>query len=135
MPVSRHVSPYLSTCMYTSLCSHTVSTILTNFVVVVVVIFVVVILAVDDDDAIAVGFTLANFTPYRAEFLHLMHVISPVVFVGFFTLTGAALDLYTLTTTVAVSLALFTVRLAGIFGATYLGGHLCHEPPEQSRVR
>eukprot|EP00808_Paulinella_micropora_P012391 g62158.t1 len=82
----------------------------------------------------AAGFTVANFTPHRAAFLQLMHVVSPIVFVGFFTLTGAALDLYTLTNTVAVSIALFLVRLLGVATATYMGGRLTGEPPAHNRI-
>jgi len=56
------------------------------------------------------------------------------VFVLFFTLAGAGLDLGALQQTWLVSLLLVTVRATAVFGGAYLGGRWGGDPPAHNRV-
>ncbi|MFP4323923.1 MAG: cation:proton antiporter, partial [Anaerolineales bacterium] len=74
--------------------------------------------------SVIAGLYVTNFTAHRVEFSDLLHVIGPYVYVAFFTLTGIALKLDTLIATLPTAVALFTVRLGGLFGGSFLGGTL-----------
>jgi Kef-type K+ transport system membrane component KefB len=80
------------------------------------------------------GFVLANYTNRRRDFIQMLHIVSPVVFVAFFTLTGAALALDTIGRTVVLSILLFLLRLVCIFIGAYFGGRLAGEPEDHNRV-
>ncbi len=80
------------------------------------------------------GFYLANFTKHRVEFTVSMERVSPAVYIVFFTLTGASLNLRVLATTWAVALALFSVRIIAIAIGSYLGGSLAGDPDKQNRI-
>ena len=60
------------------------------------------------------GFFVTNFSAFRLEFDRLLHDVGPVVYVAFFTITGLALKLDVLWSTLPVAVALFAVRLIGI---------------------
>ncbi len=67
------------------------------------------------------SFYITNYTKNRIEFVELLEEISPIVFIVFFTLTGASLSLQTLAKVFWIALALFALRiftmiLGGIFG-------------------
>ncbi|MFK7803813.1 MAG: monovalent cation:proton antiporter family protein [Anaerolineae bacterium] len=64
------------------------------------------------------GFYITNFTQFRGLFEHLLHDVSPIVYVAFFTLTGVGIKLDILGQTWPIALALFAVRSIGI----YIGG-------------
>ena len=70
--------------------------------------------------ALIAGFFITNFTSHRDRFEHLLHEISPVVYVAFFTLTGVGIKLDILAQTWPIAVALFAVRAIGI----YLGGQI-----------
>ncbi|MEZ4580683.1 MAG: cation:proton antiporter [Caldilineaceae bacterium] len=73
------------------------------------------------------GFMVTNFTRHRDEFEALLHHISPMVYVAFFTLTGISLKLDILVQTLPFAVALFLVRMAGIYGGTFIGSRLAGE--------
>ncbi len=58
------------------------------------------------------SFVIVNWTPHRDQFLEILHELGPVIYIAFFTLTGASLDLEVLAQTWKIALALFFVRLA-----------------------
>lgn len=80
------------------------------------------------------SFLVVNFTKHRNEFLNILHDTGPIIYVAFFTLTGAALELDTLIATWGIALALFVARLAGIFGGSFAGGKIAGDPPKFNRL-
>lgn len=80
------------------------------------------------------AFYVANFTRFRAEFGQVLKDIGPAIFILFFTLTGASLDLRVLGATWAIALALFGVRLVALFIGTTGGSLIAGEPARHRRV-
>lgn len=80
------------------------------------------------------GVTVANLTPRRMEFEKLLHDAGPAVYVVFFTLTGASLDLRVLAGGVGIAAALVTVRLMTIALGSWLGGTIAGAPARQNRL-
>ena len=81
-----------------------------------------------------VTFNLAN----NEAHLHLdqgLNGSSPAVYLVFFTLTGASLALDQLWLIWPAALAVFFIRLMGIWGGATLGGALVGEPAHQHRIR
>ncbi len=78
--------------------------------------------------AMLAGFFVTNRTNYRDEFAGLLHDVGPAVYVAFFTLTGVALKLDILWTTLPIAAALFIVRMFGIGVGSFLGGRAAGEP-------
>ncbi|MCB0007221.1 MAG: cation:proton antiporter [Anaerolineales bacterium] len=74
------------------------------------------------------GFMVTNYTRHRDEFEALLHEISPLVYVAFFTLTGLAIKLDILLATWPIALALFAARILSIFIGSYLGSKMAGEP-------
>lgn len=80
------------------------------------------------------GFFVTNFTEYRAESRRIVHDVGPAVFIVFFTLTGASLDLHVLATTWGIAVALFLVRIVAIAIGTFVGGTLAGDPARYNRI-
>lgn len=76
-----------------------------------------------------VGIVLSNYTGRRAEFLHILHSLSSIVFLLFFTITGAALDFSTFASAMGLSVVVFFTRITGLFLSAYFGGRLSGEKP------
>ncbi len=74
------------------------------------------------------GFVVSNYSPYRTELMKVLHDLGPIVYVAFFTLTGAAIALDVLAQCWAVALALFAFRLVAIFVSAFCGGQLAGDP-------
>jgi len=74
------------------------------------------------------SFVVTNYTKYRAEFLGLVHDAGPPIYIAFFTLTGASLELDVLSETWSIALLLFAVRMAGIFIGSFGGGFVARDP-------
>jgi Trk K+ transport system NAD-binding subunit/Kef-type K+ transport system membrane component KefB len=81
------------------------------------------------------GFIVANRSPFRNEFLRVLNDIGPVVYVFFFTFTGAALQIDILATIWRVALILFIARLVGISIGSFAGGLVAGEPMAHNRIR
>lgn len=67
------------------------------------------------------SFYITNYSKNRIEFIELLEEISPIIYIVFFTLTGASLSLQTLMQVFWIAIALFALRLltmvlGGIFG-------------------
>ena len=83
-----------------------------------------------------VTFTLSTtfYTIFVAEalgngdFMEGLDRVSLPVFILFFALAGASLDLQALGETWPLAVCLALVRSAGIFGATWLAARLCRDP-------
>jgi Trk K+ transport system NAD-binding subunit/Kef-type K+ transport system membrane component KefB len=85
--------------------------------------------------AMIAGFFVTNFTENRREFEDVLHDVSPMVYVAFFTLTGVGLKLDVLLSLAgAVALVLFFVRMFAIFVGSFLGGTLAGESRQYRRL-
>lgn len=71
---------------------------------------------------------ITNRSSYRDEFLSLLAKVASPIYVIFFTLTGASLALNVLADTWMIALALFVVRLVGLFIGSFAGGVIAKEP-------
>jgi len=70
---------------------------------------------------IIASFVLTNYSKHRIEFSELLEEVSPIIYIIFFTLTGASLSLQTLMSVFGIAIALFFLRLitmffGGVFG-------------------
>lgn len=81
------------------------------------------------------GFLVTNYSQHRSEFAEILHDSGLPIYVAFFTLTGASLELDVLARTWPIALALFFVRLAGIFVGSLFGGMMAKEPMSHNRIR
>ncbi|PCH95260.1 MAG: potassium transporter TrkA [Bacteroidetes bacterium] len=70
------------------------------------------------------SFYVANYTKHRPEFLKILNDAGPIIYVIFFTLTGASLSLDILIRVWAVALFLFGVRLFSLIVGSLAGGAL-----------
>lgn len=75
------------------------------------------------------GILVTNFSSYRNEFSQILHRVGPPVYLAFFTLTGASLEMQVLATTWQVAILLVLIRILGIFLGSFLGGKLAGDPP------
>lgn len=80
------------------------------------------------------GFMIANYSGRRQEFIHLLEYAAPVVFLVFFTLTGAELQLDVLADVWLVALIIVVVRMGSIFVGALIGGTLAGEPRQHNRL-
>lgn len=80
------------------------------------------------------SFYVSNYTAYRAEFIKILQDISLYVYVAFFTLTGASMNLDLLSQVLLISLVLFLMRLVTILVGALLGSALAKEPTNFYKV-
>lgn len=80
------------------------------------------------------SFWLTNFSRFRIEFMDIMHVVGPYIYVMFFTLVGDAIQLDILAATWQIALGLFMVRLVGIFLGSFTGGVIAKDPMLYNRL-
>ncbi len=67
---------------------------------------------------IIASFVITNYSKHRIEFSELLEEVSPIIYIIFFTLTGASLSIQTLMSVFWIAIALFFLRLLTMF----LGG-------------
>ena len=77
---------------------------------------------------IIAGFTVANFTDKRFEFLNIVESVSPFIYVLFFTYTGISLSFDVLITVWELAILLFVVRLISIMIGAFIGGTIAGDP-------
>ncbi len=80
------------------------------------------------------SFLTTNYSNYRGEFTKLLHDVALPVYVAFFTLTGASLQLDILASTWQIAIALFAVRVGAIFLGSFAGGTIAGDPLSHNRV-
>lgn len=80
------------------------------------------------------SFWLINRTDARDEFLKMLHEVGPLVYIVFFTLTGASLTLNILAEIWPITLLLVAVRLSVICIGSFTGGVLAGDPMTYNRV-
>lgn len=77
---------------------------------------------------IIASFLVTNFSVYRNDFVKIVKELGPYVYVVFFTLTGAMVQLSVVTALWFVTLILFGARIFSLVIAGYLGSSLAGEP-------
>eukprot|EP00475_Leptophrys_vorax_P021680 TRINITY_DN2945_c0_g2_i1.p1 TRINITY_DN2945_c0_g2~~TRINITY_DN2945_c0_g2_i1.p1 ORF type:complete len:497 (-),score=117.80 TRINITY_DN2945_c0_g2_i1:1756-3246(-) len=76
-----------------------------------------------------------NESKNRRKFANILHKSAPFIFVPFFTLTGAGLDLKSLVSSIWVAVILVVVRLSVIALSTYLAGkYVLKQPPKMYKL-
>ncbi|MBU0510311.1 MAG: cation:proton antiporter [Chloroflexi bacterium] len=80
------------------------------------------------------GFLVSSFSNYRNDFSRILQQVGPAIYILFFTLTGASLALDILLKTWPIALALFAVRLMGIFIGSFGGGVIAKDPMQYNRL-
>jgi Trk K+ transport system NAD-binding subunit/Kef-type K+ transport system membrane component KefB len=68
------------------------------------------------------GILVTNFSTFRSEFSLILHRVGPPVYLAFFTLTGASLEVGVLAQTWQIALLLVLIRMITIFIGSFVGG-------------
>lgn len=74
------------------------------------------------------SFMVTNYSKYKPEFLKIIHDIGPIVYVLFFTLVGATLNIGILGKVLLIAYILFFIRIISLIIGTLTGGALGGEP-------
>jgi len=80
------------------------------------------------------SFIVSNFTNYRGEFLKLLRDVEAPVYILFFTLTGASLNLSILSDIWMITCVLFFIRLGSLFIGAFTGGMIAGDPMKHNRI-
>lgn len=80
------------------------------------------------------GFYLTNFTRYKSEFQSRIEALAPAIFIIFFTLVGAELELDVMAQAWVAILGLVIARLMGMVLGGFLGGVATHQPARHNAV-
>lgn len=80
------------------------------------------------------SFIVTNYTKYRYEFINIIEDVGPIIYVAFFTLTGATMSLDLLVKVLPMALVLFFVRLVSMIVGAFIGGTLAGDPPLFNRI-
>ncbi len=83
---------------------------------------------------IVASFMVTNYTPFRTEFLRILEKVSTPIYVAFFVLSGAAIELNLLTEVALITAILFAVRLLSLMVGGLVGGKLAGDPPLFNRL-
>jgi Trk K+ transport system NAD-binding subunit/Kef-type K+ transport system membrane component KefB len=84
---------------------------------------------------VVASFLLNNYGRNRLEFSSLLHDTGPFIFVAFFTLTGAALELDLLALIWPIALILFGVRLLSVMIGSFVGGTIAGDSMKHNRYK
>ncbi|VAW41219.1 Putative transporter, partial [hydrothermal vent metagenome] len=79
------------------------------------------------------GFFVNNYSQRRVEFGKILHDAGPIIFVAFFTITGASLKLDVLGQIWPIALALFAVRVIAIITGSAFGGLMSGDRMHRSK--
>ena len=80
------------------------------------------------------GFTVSNFSKTGSAFIESLERISLPIYVLFFSLAGASLNLGALRIAWFPAVCIAFVRVMGIFGATWLAGTIIRDPANHNRI-
>ncbi|MCF8067622.1 MAG: cation:proton antiporter [Desulfobacterales bacterium] len=75
------------------------------------------------------GFFVQNFSSSGSYFVESLDRMSLPIYVLFFSLAGASLNLQSLVICWPLALSVVAVRIAGLFGGSWLAGTISHDPP------
>jgi Kef-type K+ transport system membrane component KefB len=79
---------------------------------------------------IAAGFVVRNFSKHADQVLHPLEMVALPVFVVFFTIAGARIDLQASWLLLPLALSLATVRAGTFYVANQVGARVGHETPD-----
>lgn len=82
---------------------------------------------------ISIGFTIQNFSQSGENFLQSIDRVALPIYLLFFSLAGASLDLEALKACWFLALCYVVVRIFGAFVSTWLAGRINHDPPVFNR--
>ncbi len=74
------------------------------------------------------SYYVTNYSTSRPEFIEILHETGPVIYVVFFTLTGASLQVDVLFQVFGIAVLFFFLRLLSMIIAGYVGGTLAADP-------
>lgn len=74
------------------------------------------------------SYYVTNYSTSRPEFIDVLHETGPVIYVVFFTLTGASLQVEVLFQVFGIAVLFFFIRLLAMVIAGYVGGTLAGDP-------
>lgn len=80
------------------------------------------------------GTWAANFSRHRLDLERLVQQLGPIVYIAFFTLVGASLEMSALLELWPLTVIFFVVRLGGLMVGNLVGGSLAGDPPRLNRV-
>ncbi len=83
---------------------------------------------------IIASFLLTNFSKYRPEFQKLLNDTGPIIYVAFFTLTGAMLSIDILARVWTIALIFFGIRLLAIIIGAYFSAIMAGDPPIYKKI-
>jgi Kef-type K+ transport system membrane component KefB len=83
---------------------------------------------------ISAGFTVQNFSKYGYIFMEAMERFALPIFVLFFSIAGASLNLDALLMTWPLAAFLVIIRTLGIFGSTWVAGTLNRDSSQHRRI-
>ncbi|MFT6748097.1 MAG: Trk K+ transport system NAD-binding subunit, partial [Glaciecola sp.] len=73
------------------------------------------------------SFFVTNYSTVRPEFQKVLHETGPIIYIAFFTLTGASLSIDVLLTVYGIAFILFAVRLVGTMTGSFIGGAIARD--------
>ena len=74
------------------------------------------------------SYYVTNYSTSRPEFIDVLHETGPLIYVVFFTLTGASLQVEVLFQVFGIAVLFFFIRLLAMVIAGYVGGTLAGDP-------
>ena len=75
------------------------------------------------------SFIVTNYSKYRDDFIKIIKEVGPVVYIIFFTLTGASIYLDVVAELWKITLIIFFIRIVSLIVAGYIGNTLAGDPP------
>ncbi|MCB0496138.1 MAG: cation:proton antiporter [Cyclobacteriaceae bacterium] len=83
---------------------------------------------------IIASFRVTNYSKFRAEFLRIIERSARYIYIPFFLLAGATLQVDMLAEVAGIALVLFLVRLLSLVAGGFVGGTLAGDPPLYNRL-
>ena len=83
---------------------------------------------------IIASFWVTNYSKFRAEFLRIIEKMGRYIYIPFFLLAGATLQLNMILEVAGIAFILFLVRLASLMVGGYIGGSLSGDSPLFKRL-
>lgn len=83
---------------------------------------------------IVASFIVTNYSRYRAEFLQILSKVGPYIYVAFFVLSGAGIELNIFVEVIGLTFILFFIRLISLMVGGYFGSKLAGDPSLFHRI-
>jgi len=83
---------------------------------------------------IIASFLITNYSANKAEFFNILHKTGPMIYIAFFTLTGATMSLDVLAKVWPIALLLFSIRMISLVIGAIVGGSLAGDPWSLNKI-